>query len=298
MRKSYFVLLSLFLSIQVSAQPSYYKEVISFGRESRWNPVHVIVEEKTGSPKSFQIRFNANNSTYYPFLLKIDFVQLDNLVPKPPVREEKVEHGNTILYNFSKQVEDKGYGYNYSYSYRLQPSDGDVNVEFPYLIPLKEGLTVIAHRRGNLKFTNTFSCRPGDTVYCMRRGTVTAVPESETPEFRLSGTNCIEVRQADGTYMIYMNLKKTNAFVTPGKAILPGKPIGIVEDSSFLQVQLLRVSNLPQQTLIPLEIKYSTGGESPATFPEIEGKCESVFPGDVLARELKGRELKQVRDRK
>jgi hypothetical protein len=75
---------------------------MSFGIQA-YDPVHIKVEEKTGSAFSNPIRFAAFNSTYYPFMLVIDFIKFDNLAPQPPGREIKVSHGANNLFTFSIQ---------------------------------------------------------------------------------------------------------------------------------------------------------------------------------------------------
>jgi hypothetical protein len=182
------------------------------------------------------------NSTYYPFMIQIDFIQFDNLSPKPAPRAMKVDHGSNNLYTFSMQVPGVGYAYRYSYRYWLRSSDEIINMEFPYLIPLKQGKLVVSAKGPFGKSTDSFMGKTGDTVFCMRRGLVTAVQRTETMDFRLSEHDCLEVLHDDGTYMVYHNLIKNDDFTAPGKIVLPGQPLGRLSDSSYLKVELLKIN--------------------------------------------------------
>jgi hypothetical protein len=269
---------------------------LSFGIQT-WDPVHIKVDEKTGSAFSTPIRFTALNSTYYPFNLSIDFVQFENLSPKPPVHDVKVSHGTNNLYTFSVQVPGVGYGYRYTYKYWLASSDEIINGEFPYLIPLKEGTLVKSKKTFFGSLINTFAGNAGDTVFCMRRGLVTAVPRSETMDFRLSQYDCLEVLHDDGTYMIYCYLKKTDNFTAPGRIVLPGQPIGTLSDSSYLFVKLMKIGEI-SNLLISQPIKYTLEKSRTVSFDEIDGIEKSVFPWEVITKEMKSKELKQAQKNK
>lgn len=263
---------------------------MSFGIQA-YDPVHIKVEEKTGSAFSNPIRFAAFNSTYYPFMLVIDFIKFDNLAPQPPGREIKVSHGANNLFTFSIHVPGIGYGYQYSYTYWLAPSNEIIDEEFPYLIPISEGRKVSSKSTLLGRVHDSFIGEIGDTVYCMRRGLVAAAPRSETIDFRLSKNDCLEVLHDDGTYMIYHYLKKSESFTSPGKIVLPGQPIGTLSDSSYLKVILMKIEKT-RNLMIAQPIKYAVGKTGTVSFDEIDGKEKSVHPREIITREMKSRELK------
>jgi hypothetical protein len=288
--------LYLLLSPGVNSQDLSDRTEISFGIKA-WNPVHIKVEEQKGSAVSKPIRFMAYNSTYYPFILDIDFIQFENVAPRPATRNLEVRHGPNNLFSFSIQASDKGYLYNYSYNYWLSSSDEVLNAEFPYLIPLKEGKPVYSMTTASGKIENSFAGNTGDTVYCMRRGLITAVPRSETKDFRISEHDCLEVLHDDGTYMIYHYLNKSDDFTAPGKIVLPGQPIGTISDSAYLFVSLVSVGIIKNTTLNK-PIRYSIGKTGTLSFEEIDGIEKSVHPFDVVTREMKGKELKSLQKRR
>lgn len=269
---------------------------ISFGIKT-YNPVHVLVDERKESQGSIPIKFTATNSTYYPFLLFIDFIQFTNLSPAPPVQNMKISHGLNNLFSCSIHVPGKGYALQYKYSYWITPSDKIIDREFPYLIPLKEGRNVISKKTFLGKLTDSFTGQKGDTVFCMRRGTVMAVPRTETLDFRLSGHDCLEVLHEDGTYMIYHNLKKSENLTDAGNIVLPGQPIGSISDSSYLRVSLIKIEN-EENVQLPQPIRYTVGKTGTSFFEEIDGIEKSVYPAEVVTREMKSRELKKFKSKK
>lgn len=266
---------------------------VSYGINT-WDPVHIKADEKKGRTDELKpINFTAINSTYYPFELAITFSVFENLTPRPSVRPITLSHGLNNLYTLSVQVPGVGYGYRYTYLYWLKPSDKIIDEKFPYLIPLKEGKTVISKNNLTGKILNSFAGKQGDTIYSMRRGLVTAVPHSETMYFRISNDDCLEVLQPDGTYMIYHNLSKNDMFTAPGKSVLPGEPIGVMSDSAYIYVSLLKVSET-KNILENQPITYSTGREETASYDEFKGVNKSVHPIEIITREMNHREMKKI----
>jgi hypothetical protein len=264
---------------------------LSFGIKAS-DPVHIKVEEKTGSAFSTPIRFTALNSTYYPFQLIIDFSIFENLSPKPSPREISISHGTNNLFSLSIHVPGQGYNYRYSYGYWLSPSNAIINEKYPYLIPLKEGKLAIAKRSSSGKIYDSFTGNKGDTVYCMRRGLVTAVPRAENLDFRISRHDCLEILHDDGTYMVYHFLNKEVKFTAPGKIVLPGQPIGVLSDSLYLMITLFKVSETKNQ-LVSLPLTYTVGKSETVSLNDIDGKEKSVHPREVIIKEMKGNEIKK-----
>ncbi|MFZ0280605.1 MAG: hypothetical protein WAL29_03070 [Bacteroidales bacterium] len=285
-------ILYLLFCTQAASQGTADKVDISFGIKA-WDPVRLKIDEKTGSAFSSPIRFTAVNSTYYPFMISIDFIQFENLSPTPAPRSIKVDHGSNNLFTFSIHVPGMGYGYRFSYTYWLKPADVAINGEFPYLIPLKEGNPVVSMKTPSGKLSDSFSGKAGDTVFCMRRGIATAVPRSETMDFRLSGHDCLEVLHDDGTYMIYHFLMKNDNLTAPGKIVLPGQPVGRISDSSYIRVELLKIINT-DNLMFSQPIRYTTGKAGTLLFDQIDGIEKSVHPKEIISLEMKSRELKQT----
>ncbi len=209
-----------------------------------WDPVTIKTDERASKPGAAPtIRFTALNSTWYPFKLAVDFEVFENLFPKPSARPFLVMHGPLNMFSFSQHVPQRGYGYNYKYHYWLAPSTGDSEGSFPYLMPVAEGRLAQAGTEGDNRISDSFRGEKGDTVFCMRRGTVVAVPRHENLDFRLSPFDCLEVMHEDLTYMVYENISDEKVALSPGQVILPGDPVATFSDKGYLKVTLLEVVN-------------------------------------------------------
>jgi len=287
--------LSLFISGSLDAwsQKSTDNVNISFGIKS-WDPVKIFCNERVTPGNEFPvIHFTATNSTYYPFSLRIEFKQFENLTPRPSARPFKVIHGKNNLFTCTGHIPGRGYSYSYSYSYWLAPSEEVIREDFPYLIPLAEGKRVNAKTTYSGRMSDSFTGARGDTVYCMRRGIVTAVPRHETLDFRLSSHDCLEVLHDDGTIMVYHNLAKGDNMTAPAQVVIPGQPIATMSDSSYIWVTLMKIEQTANLVTNP-GIKYSTATETPVSYEDLEGKGVSSHPSDIIILEMKGSEIKRA----
>jgi hypothetical protein len=282
------LVLWIFLPVKIYSQQLSDEVSISFGIKT-WDPIHIKVND--ASP----LRFIALNSTYYPFNITVDFSVFENLSPKPPPREIKLNHGINNLFTISEHVPDRGYNYRYTYTYSLAPSDEIIDEKFPYLVPLSKGKEIISKRRLYSRINNSFTGNAWDTAFCMRKGLVVAVPKKENLDFRLSGPDCLEILHEDGTYMIYRNLSKDADLVSPGKTVFPGEPVGLISDSLYLTVSLIRV--VTKNIFMPVEITYINSSLEIVPFDALDGKERAFHPFEVITRELKGNELKKLKKR-
>jgi hypothetical protein len=282
------LVLWIILPYDASSQQLSDEVSMSFGIKA-WDPVHIKVND--ASP----FRFTALNSTYYPFNIKVDFDVFENLSPKPPPREIKIQHGINNLFTFSVHVPDRGYNYRYTYSYSLAPSDEIIDERYPYLVPLSEGREIKSKLTLYSRINNSFTGNEGDTAFCMRKGLVVAVPEKENLDFRLSNHDCLEVLHNDGTYMIYRNLSIDADLVSPGKIVFPGEPVGLMSDSVYLTVSLIRV--VTNNVFIPVQITYINSSGDIVNYDALDGKDNSVHPWGVIIKELKSNELKKLKKR-
>jgi hypothetical protein len=252
------------------------------------DPVKVEVVETPGQ----SVRFNGINSTYYPFMLRIEFSNAQNLAPRPSYKEMEIKHGSNQIITLTIATKDVGYGYKYGFSYWLSTPEAEVERDYPYLVPLKEGTVPEAYKvRGKL-WIGRFKCNPGDTVYCMRKGVVTAVPGASTNDFRVTADDALEVLHKDGTIMTYMFIDKTGSFASQGRTVLPGQPLGVASDSSCVMVRLMEFREANSISYIP--IRYASGGDVTALFDAITGKGTIVHPAEVVTREMTKGEIKRT----
>ncbi len=143
------------------------------------------------------------------------------------------------------------------------------------------------------RITDSFTGARGDTVYCMRRGVVIAMPRHETLDFRLSAHDCLEVLHDDGTIMVYHNLAKGDNMTAPAEIVVPGQPIATMADSSYIRVTLMKIEQTAN-LVTNQSIKYSTGTKTLASFEELDGKGVSSHPADIIILEMKGSEIKRA----
>lgn len=252
------------------------------------DPVKVEVVETPGQ----SVRFNGINSTYYPFTLRIEFNNVQNLAPRPSYKEMEIKHGTNQIITLTIATKDIGYGYKYGFSYWLRTPEADVERDYPYLIPLKEGTVPEADNVGGKVWIGRFRCNPGDTVYCMRKGVVTAVHGTSTNDFRVTADDVLEVLHKDGTIMTYMFLDKTRPFTSQGRTVFPGQPLGVASDSACVMVRLMEFREANLISFIP--IKYALGGDATALFEAISGKGKIVHPAEVVTREMTKGEIKRT----
>ena len=287
------ILISLIYG-NMAGQMGYEKEQVTFGIK-QWDPVHIKVDEKNRNSNTPMITFFGSNSTYYPFVIKIKFTVLENLAPNQSEREQLIKHGATNLFTLSPKVLNKSYGFQYSYNYWLKPSDEEANEKFPYLIPIKEGKTVVGKQMSFGSISDSFILNKGDTVYCMRRGLVTAAPATETPYFRLSEHDCVEILHDDGTYLIYRYLDWRKVPVAPGTIVLPGQPVGFASDSGYVLVSLYKIV-APSNILQAQQINYAVGNGDPVTYTDINGTSVSIHPPEIIIREMKKGEIRKMKN--
>ena len=160
---------------------------------------------------------------------------------------------------------------------------GAADLSWPYLVPLKPGTIPRAAVLRGKTWRGRFIVSPGDTIYCMRKGTVTAMPDINKSDFRISSPEALEILHADGTVMTYAPLLSRSFVNAPGSTVLPGEPVGVATDSGFVWVNL--VEFMPGNNLNYPPVRYATGESSSATFEGIIDKIETVHPVSVTAKE-------------
>lgn len=286
----FFFLLTIINIGNAASQASSDNHDINIGI-NKWDPVHVKVDERKVTERNNTIKFLSTNSTYYIFKLLVDFEIFENLVPPPPKREIEITHGTNVLFSVNPHIPDKGYNYRYTYKYRLKSSDNQIDSQFPYLIPLSDGKIALSKKTASGKLTDSFTGAKGDTVFAMRRGLVTSVPRIDNLDFRISGHSCLEIMHQDGTFMIYNNLINVEDFTSPGKIILSGQPVGLISDSTYIFVNLLKVSD-KSNILISLPVSYAVGESETAYFSNIDG-TKAIHFRSVIEKELNARDLKK-----
>lgn len=256
-------------------------------RSDGFDPVKLSVDQS----EEGTLKFIATNETLYPFTVKINFRKMDNFTASYRTREAYVKYGKNILFDLKVRDPESGYNLDYEFSYALGRPEAVNETDFIYLVPLSPGTVPVAGKAGGAGITDSFSLRKGDTVYCSRKGTVTALPGDTRNIFRISGKNALEILHDDGTMMIYDGLSGGAIDITPGMTVYPGDPVIVVQENTTLilhLVALVQAENLPS-----LPVLYAVDETSGAQYSRIEGRIAAVHPENLIIKEMTPRELKQ-----
>jgi|WetSurMetagenome_2_1015567.scaffolds.fasta_scaffold19146_3 hypothetical protein len=272
------------------AQYSRVAETMLFGYRMN-SPIVMDVQKSTD-----KVSFNVNNKSYFPYDLTIKFSDLQNLLPQVFERSLIVPPGynNLFVLNIADKEQSIQYEYSISYSIKLAHNP---DLSFPYIIPVGSGKTVklesIRNENGETFLLNYFKMDKKDTVFAIRKGTVTALPDNDTEVERIVKSSSLEILHGDGTVALYRGLDPAEKFLRLGQTVYPGQPVGIMDAGTLI---LNVVAMEGSSTLKMVDIYYSdqSGNLLPSNL--INGK-EAFFPFDVLKRELTAKEIKKYEKR-
>ena len=286
------LLLLLLLTIESSvlfAQSFQKQDLITF--DSRVNKPITTEVIRTRETLSFY----ADNKSYYPYRLEFVFTSFRNLSPTMSSEEFILHPGRNLLFKLTVPDPSQSPVYSYSIRYRMGDPNEKADENFIYLFPGKKGKTLekdISTQSGTrIIYRGTFKEQKGDTVFAVRKGIVTALPDMKQVTDRILKTT-LEARHADGTIAVYSNVDPNLLFVQYGDKIFPGQPIGIVGELNFLRVNVYRF--IDEGKLAGIDIKYAVDGTSSLTFNEVS-KILVEHPETIIEKELTDREIKKLR---
>lgn len=246
------------------------------------NPVKVEVLERNG-----EILFTAQNRSFYPYQLTLTFTGMHNLNPMIPKKSFVVRTGYTKLVKFAILDPKRGHSYKYNVSYKMGNPKDEPNLEFIYFTPLRGKIDIT-----EAFYKNSFNCSVRDTVYCTRKGLVTATPIMHHQSDRISNKQSFEVLHEDGTVMVYLNLDPGSVEIQAGQYVYPGQPIGL---TSRKNVQLILYRNLSDAGFKTTNIKYCTNSSKSQEFNNDLNGMESNYPAELVVREMSKREQKKYK---
>lgn len=237
--------------------------------------------------------FVAQNRSFYPYSIEIKFDELQNLTPEIRIKKFNVSTGRNNLFTLSVKDNTQSHSFKYNFSYRIGIPGKKPITGYPYLIPLGIGRNIqlkLATGKDNIYLKDYFSMQKGDTVFCMRKGYVAAVPDMFHVSDRISTQKSLEIIHGDETVMIYGNIDPDNVFVKPGTTIYPGQPLGLISDESGLDVVLFQLEE--EGKLQRLDIKYVTGTDKVASFSPDFAHVRVVHPIEIITKEMSKKEIK------
>lgn len=242
-----------------------------------------------------EYRLTANNFSYYPYEVTIKFTHLSNLRPRIVERTFFVEPGKHILHRFRRFDEEASVGWQYETHYRMTLHKKNMDSNYPYLLPVNTDARFLNPCKKDEElpcFHDRFLIEAGDTVFCMRKGYVTALPYMDRID-RLGNKTTLEVRHKDGTIMLYMPIygESFEPLVKPGEKVYPGQPLGVVTEDSFLQLSMYHFYD-DRIRVVP--IKYHTPNGL-LLYDAIPHTDEVLKPLGVITREMSWREKRRLK---
>jgi uncharacterized protein YneR len=250
------------------------------------NPVKIEVMKGVRN----EVTFMAENNSWYFYQVELEFTILTNLSPQTTSHKSIIHPGSNTLFKLS--ATDPNYPYDYSYSIRYKIGDPDKKPEtlYPYLIPLAQGKEV--HLKAMAKndtathfFKNIFELKNGDTIFCMRKGSVTAIPEDGDRFDRVLKGNSIEILHSDGTVATYLFTNTIKVLVFPGKEVYPLQPLAIMQSDQDINVRIFRITN---NFLSSFDFKYENDDGN-----VLNGKIVT-HSRDSIEKELTKKEKKKM----
>lgn len=288
MKQLTFTLIIQILFVKISlSQWVEQKQITTFSNKLN-SPIKIEVLEKEG-----RYKFYANNKSSYPYLITLK-MQTFNLQPENLNRSYVVLPGRNHIVDLIQKSDKVNTNYSYEYRYAIGDPGQIPDNKYPYVLPIGEGKITEFYKsiEYNNYYIDAFSMQEGDTVYCMRKGYVTAIPEMYRATDRIAKSKSLEIRHADGTVMIYENIDDESIFTNVGKKVYPGQPLGLVNSQSHIKVQLYNISG--DYMLSKQIINYYTR-DSISKFSMKFNEYKSEYPDHIIQKEMTKRETKKYK---
>lgn len=249
-------------------------------------PISIQVEKGVRN----DLTFMAQNNSFYPYEVEVQFTTFINLSPMKNNYKCLVHPGSNALFILNPQNANDSYNYAYTLHYTIGDHDKKPDILYSYLIPLASGkeiqlMTFTKNNKDSISFGNIFQLKNGDTIFCMRKGFVTATPDANYDIDRIQKGNSIEILHADGTVATYTIDNTAQILVSPGKEVYPLQPLAIIHDEGILTLELFQVT---ENGLRSFDFKYEGGNAT-------NGKIVN-HSSDLIDKELTKKEKKKMAD--
>lgn len=255
-----YVLIHFFISLfplLVSGQ--YIEEQVPAFSSRMINPVTVEVRDN-----GREFTFTAENSSFYPYHIEIQFTNFVNLSPLMNEYNTDVYHGKTVLFKLTIMDIGGFHDYSYNLQYRIGYAHKKAGINYPYSIPAGEGKEIKLSRTidgtDTTFFRNVFMLNTGDTIFCMRKGIVTNILSSGDKFDRILKSGNVEIIHSDGTVATYSVPGEDNILVAPGQQVYPLQPLMILKKPGNLTVQMCEINNASVKSVAFIFEQESKGG--------------------------------------
>lgn len=252
------------------------------------SPVEVTVEEQNNS-----LIFYAINRSFFSYDFKIRFSQFENLSPRISEKQILLKRGTNRLFTLKIMDNTKTVQYKYSVEYLIGNQNNKTDLSYPYLLPVGNNKNVNLfglNENGKMMYKlNHFMMNPEDTVYCIRRGIITALPDNRVEVDRIANSS-LEILHEDGTIAVYRGIIPNSINLNLGQTVYPGQPIGIVGGPPIL---ILNVCSFQGNGIVQdLKVYYSDNNGQLISSELILNKC-FAYPISIIKKEMTNREIKK-----
>jgi hypothetical protein len=253
--------------------------------------------------------FSAYNNSKVPVFLNIKFGDLQNTTfsePVPYVKE--LSPGFNNLFTLLRYEGEDVPRFNYEIKvYRSNPL-GEINFDFPYLIPLREGTDVKVFDVKEIKgFWGTedlsswtavgFISNSGNDVFAARNGIIAEITgpqrQGDASLWYHTWTNTITVLQPDGTLICYHGVAASNKNLKVGDKIYAGQILGQVSSDDGKLVLMIYYQSLFSDDLKFIIPKFVLG-EGDIDIVNSSKDYKVSHPYEIRAREMTRKEQRQI----
>jgi murein DD-endopeptidase MepM/ murein hydrolase activator NlpD len=255
------------------------------------------------------VEFVAYNNTPAPLFLNINFADLQNTsFDEPLPYMKKLEPGFNTLFTLQRDLDAGAPQFNYDIKFFRSNPMAEINLDFPYLIPLNPGETTSVFDVKDIEgfwgseepdswVATGFNVQPGQPVYASRTGTVVEIVGSSRtskPEhWYHTWTNSVTVLQPDGTLICYRNLVDKNKKLEVNEKIYAGEQIGVVPPNADELILLIFQNSLNSEDLRFIIPQFVTGEDKTELLISSK-EYKIAHPDKIRGLEMTRRERRKI----
>lgn len=254
------------------------------------------------------VEFVAYNNTPAPLFLNVNFADLQNTSfdePLPYIK--RLEPGFNTLFTLQRDLDADVPRFNYDIKFFRSDPMAEINLDFPYLIPMEPGETATVFNVKNIEgfwgseepdswVATGFKVKPGQPVYASRTGTVVEIAgnsrTSKPENWYHTWTNSVTVLQPDGTLICYRNVIDKDKKLKVNEKIYAGGQIGVVPQNASELILLLFQNSLNSADLRFI-IPQFVVGENKTELLISSKEYKVVHPNEIRGLEMTRREKRK-----
>lgn len=268
-----------------------------------------LVEVQANYNSIGDVDFIAYNNSKAPLFLNIDFADLENTTfnePLPYIR--LLEPGFNSLFTLERDLDADVPRFNYQIKYFRSNPMAQINLNFPYLIPLAPGTDAQPFDVQNIKgfwrlkepkgwLATGFVATQGQTVCAARNGIVVevigSVRNTDTLTWYNAWTNVITLLQSDGTLMCYHNVADPKKKLKIGDKVFAGQQLGVIAPGASELVLLNYRESLNSDDLVFIIPQFVTA-KNKTELVTSSKKYKIVHPERIITLEMNKKEIRKL----